>query len=283
MKKAILLSAIYFLLVTPVFAQPSQQPTPSPTQYQLLEPIPQLTKADNKTTDAATYIPGFFKLIIGIAMVLAIVRLIYAGIIKMTSDSWSNRNEANGIIWNAFMGLILTFGAWMIVYTILPNEDGKLTFDLKIPTIEIKPSATTSGGGGRPMTTEELLADSQVRGRLTRAGITAAGPCTQGQGYGCTNLNGLPDAAIEGLINLKSDCRCTIRVSGGTEPGPHQTHGVGEPIVDLSDNSSLTNWLRTKGVILRGPVNLSRGRKANFVYERAGQGNSTGNHWHVVF
>lgn len=272
------------------------------TDYVMLAPVPGLTKPGSEgLTNTATFLPAFFKMVIGLASALAVVMLLYGGIQYMTTDAWNKKDSAKETIKDALVGLLLTLSAYLIIYTINPKM---LSFNLEIPQLEIPRSGLSvgdtdgvgdgetgggtrrTGGTGTPMTPAEIIADTNVRNRLQNAGVSInAGPCTQGQTRGCTNLNGLPEGAIQALITLKDDCDCGVRVTGGTESG-HRTHGVGQPIVDLGDDSTLRSWLSRRGFLVNNGtgavVNLSSGRRANFVFERAGQDNSTGNHWHVV-
>lgn len=285
-----LLSTIYYLLATPVLAQ-------SATEYKLLTPLPNVETAQGtgKAT-ASSYISGLFNLIIGIAGVLAVIKIIFGGIKYMSTDAFMGKNEARDTIQNAIWGLILAISAWLILFTVNPNL---VKFDLKIPVQTIptpptssptpSPTPSPGGGAGRPMTSAEIADHERIKTRLESAGVQINNngqPCTQGQTRGCTNLNGLAEAAIQGLVGLKSDCNCVIQITGGTESG-HQTHGVGRAIVDLSNDSGLRNWMTSKGFLINNGngavVTLSNGRRGVFVFERAGQGNSTGDHWHVVF
>ena len=290
--KVILSSLFVFLLFT-AFA--GDLPAQAATEYELLEPIPQLlTPGQASTTNATVFLVGLFKLAIGLAGVMAVIMIIYGGVVKISIDAVSGQSKATEIISNAIWGLIFAIAAWLILYTINPKLV-EIKFD-----IEPQELATTTIGGpglrpgippptipGVPMTPEQIAADRAVRTELQSKGVLVnAGPCTQGQTHGCTNLNGLPESAIQGLIGLKIDCACTVRVSGGTEAG-HQTHGVGRAIVDLSNEGNLRSWMTTKGFLRGGSniavVTLSNGRRINFVFERAGEGNSTGDHWHVNF
>jgi hypothetical protein len=287
MKKIFLLLTIYCLLfaINPVFAEE----TAKPTDYNLLAPLPgvETTSGSGKTT-AGPYIQGIFTLMIAIAGGLAVLMIIFGGIKYMSTDAFAGKSEARATIEHAIWGLLLAMSAWLILYTVNPNLVGVI--DLQVP---VQPLATSTGPGpgggfGIPMTAEEIAADKIVRDRLNDAGVGInAGPCLNGQGYGCTNLNGLAESAIQGLIVLKKDCGCVITVTGGTEPGPHKTHGIGSPIVDLSDNLNLRSWLTSKKFLITGSAGgvarLSSGRQAIFVFEKAGQGNSTGDHWHVGF
>lgn len=99
------------------------QETAVPTEYTLLAPIP-LQGAGGPTsytTNATTYVSGLFKLVIGIALGLAVLRLIYAGIKYMSTDAFGEKNEARSIIEEAMWGLLLAISAWLILNTINPR------------------------------------------------------------------------------------------------------------------------------------------------------------------
>ena len=129
------------------------------TPYQLLEPLPFVTSNPNCggpgnpcKTDANTYIPGLFRLGLAVASGLAVIRLIWGGFIKLSSDAYSGQNEAKEIIKNALTGLILALGAWIIVATFFPTRDGSIVIDLSVPARPLPPSNNqpnpTPGGGG---------------------------------------------------------------------------------------------------------------------------------------
>ena len=253
--------------------------------YTVLAPLPGIGD-QNQTTTLQDYLPAVFKLSIGIAAVLAFVMITFGGITYATTDSVFKAEKGKKFIEDAIWGLLLVIGAWVILYTINPQI---LKFNLSIQRPSIQSGEATLVPV-RPMTPEQIAADKSVRDRLEGARVVInSGPCTQGQITNCTNLNGLGEGAIQGLMTLKSDCGCNITVTGGTEPGPHKSHGVGQSIVDLRDDPVLSNWLIQKQYMVAGGlkaarVPLSSGRIANFVYEQAGtNGTSTGAHWHVVF
>ncbi len=151
---------------------------PQLTEYKLLEPLPYDGKnTPSQTTNAATFIPGLFRLVLAIASVLAVVRLIFAGIIYMTSDAYNKKNEAKNIINDALWGLGLAMGAWVIVATILGPQ--ALTFNLSLQTTAIKqntnaPGTTPVSPGGASCTGCSLVS---VPHKAPPAGCAAPGPC----------------------------------------------------------------------------------------------------------
>lgn len=253
--------------------------------YTPLAPLPGTTNTDNKT-NLETYIPNAFKLSIAVAAVMAFVMITFGGITYATSDAITGKAQGREFLENAIWGLVLVIGAWIILNTINPKI---LHFDLSIPKPNVATSTDKTLVAGTPMTAEEIAADTTVRSRLAKDGVTVntTTPCTQGQTRGCSNLNGLPEGAIQALISLKKDCKCGgIVITGGTEGG-HASHGPGKGVVDLDPSPGLNSFLGVTSpkdgqVVFK---DLSSGRRVGFHYETAGgnpNGTSTGNHWHTV-
>lgn len=258
-------------------------------EYTVLAPLPGTTKgggncvgADCKA-DLASYIPGLFNLIIGLAAVVAVAYIIYGGFLYITTDAIMGKEEGKKHINNAIYGLIMISVAWLILYTINPRI---LEFKLNIDAITVP-----SGPGGTlgvPMTAEQIAESNAIRTSLSNEGVnTYAGPCTNGQTTGCVNLNGLPAVALDGLAALGRNCPGCLNLSGGTEAG-HETHGIGRPIIDSLPSQGLNQYLDvssptnrqtvTKVIRVQGKPDVT----ATFTYETAG-GGSSGNHWHIVF
>jgi hypothetical protein len=290
----------YSLLLTPISV--SAQTTPStpaaPTQYKLLAPLP-LDGAGGKETNETTamaYIRGLFMLIIGIAGGLAVVMIIYGGITYMSTDAFSGKETAKGIIENAIWGLLLAIGAWIILYTINP---ALVNLDLKIDPVKVSTSTPSGGGGGTggggtlpgyPLTQEQVAQSNAVRSNLELHKppvLTYRGPCVAGQTKGCVNLVDLPQGAVDGLKKLASGCQadkkvnCFVLVTGGTEGG-HKTHGPNRAQVDIDKNMTLNSYIMKKEneLITPNPNCSQLGKQyrvngAIYVDE--------GNHWHICY
>jgi hypothetical protein len=149
------------------------------TEYQLLAPIPLGPSGETEKTTATEFIPGLFRLVIMLATGLAVLMIIWGGIQYMSTDAWSEKNDAKGTIWNAIMGLFLALGSWLIINTINP---GLLNFNLNIERFDIPPNTN--------LTAEEAPAATPVAGscagcglitvphKPAPAGCKAPGPCT---------------------------------------------------------------------------------------------------------
>jgi hypothetical protein len=84
-------------------------------------------------------------------------------------------------------------------------------------------------------------AENRTKIRLGHVDINH-GRCPEGETKGCTNVGGLKDVAIKGVIGIKKDCpSCTVMITGGSEGG-HKTHSDGRH-VDLRPTSSLNKHM----------------------------------------
>lgn len=264
------------------------------TQYKLLEPIP---LDDNSTlsfeTNAGTYIQGLFRLALALASVLAVIMIIYGGVLYMSTDAYSGKSDGKKIIQEAFWGLALTMGAWIIVATIIGPEALKLELTLPAPPTASSTSSTSSAGtgtGGKPgyvMTPEQIIEDNNIRTQLKPVTVNNSA-CTTGGTQGCTNVVGLPQKAIDNVRKLAADCAtanssCSITISGGTEGG-HSDHGIGLPVYDLRPSTELNNYLAKTNSAAANPQNGTRVvlNGASYTYEIKGaNGRANADHWHV--
>ncbi|KND47986.1 MAG: hypothetical protein AB201_00065 [Parcubacteria bacterium C7867-006] len=261
--------------------------------YTVLTPLPGTVSSctgNNCTTNIDTYLPGMFNLMVGVAAGLAFIMITLGGITYATSDALSGKSQGREWVTNAIVGLLLVIGAYVILYTINPKI---LEFKIDITEPIITPAQIVTAGV--PMTAEQIAESNAIKAELEAAGVTVnAGPCTNGQTSGCTNLNGLPRTAIDGLKTMLSLCKknvsgaCLVKITGGTEPGAHATHGVNKAIVDLRPDVNLNKFILGNS---NSPVDKTNkevslgGYRYAFTYETKGgnpNGSSTGDHWHVV-
>ncbi len=104
----------------------------------------------------------------------------------------------------------------------------------------------------------------------------------------CTNVGGIHPKTMDMLLKLKSECNCSLIVTGGTEPGhsDKSNHGVGKEAVDLSYTPKLEEFLKTKTVLSTSDRCNIKYRYAEFIFwaEFAGcSAKNTGDHFHVSF
>src|SRR5574343_1172957 len=98
--KTLIITFLFLFLVSPVFAL---------DDYVVLTKLPGTTDAKGVAT-FQTYLPGAFKLAVGISAVLAFVMITYGGILYTTSDAIQGKSSGKEYITNAIYGLILVIG-----------------------------------------------------------------------------------------------------------------------------------------------------------------------------
>ncbi len=149
------MNKVFLLIVPLLFLVPLVGSAENLTEYTLLETLPGVQSSEGKAT-ANTYIAGLFQLLISLAIAFAVMRLIYAGFVYMSTDAYSGKNEAKNIITETFWGLGFVLGAWLIVALILPSgpdcPKGTFCFDISLPTEKLpedtnKPDNTNPGTG----------------------------------------------------------------------------------------------------------------------------------------
>ncbi len=207
----------YFLLPTTILAQapnpPDTNTRPELTEYELLEPLPGVTKRGSDTkTDANSYIAGMFRLMISIAGVFAVLRIIYAGILMMSSDSISKKTEGHGIIQETLWGLALALSAWIIVAVVVPSggpncQSGSFCFNLSLSAIDIKSNSNTPPGGSGGVGSPGPLTEEEVAQQLRNGGIRVAPGI---------RLAGLRQKTIDELISLRNNCNCVVYLTSAT-------------------------------------------------------------------
>jgi hypothetical protein len=74
-----------------------------------------------QTVPLSAYLGLVFDFGIAIAVVLALVMIIWGGIMLMTTDSWEGKSEGKAKIQNALWGLGLALISWLLLYTINPD------------------------------------------------------------------------------------------------------------------------------------------------------------------
>lgn len=272
----ILTAAILFFFLLPVFVAATGE-------YTVLAPLPGIGDDSGGKTTLTEYLTAIFNLTISVSVVLAFVMITFGGIVYATSDALSGKSKGREWVQNAIVGLLIVIGAWVILNTINPQI---LDFKLLIPGAKMENSGaggvTGEGGGVTPgyvMTEEQIARDAFVRMGLAPLKVNWPNPCTDGQTLGCTNLNDLPSGTINSLKSLRVVCDCEMVITGGTEGG-HREHGPGKAVVDLRDNPKLSDWIE-KNMSHDGFVRWEGG-SGKFTFEGAGEGRSTGAHWHVV-
>jgi hypothetical protein len=302
---------IYVQLTPPNIQSPATntQPTtrlPELGQENILNSIvPPSTFDNGQSRGLSGILNQLFYAGLIIAVVLAIVMIIRGGIEYMTIDAASNKESAKNRIKAAIGGLVLCFSTILILNTINP---GLTKLELRFPKLENLETVTIKEGvvleEGNPLVNiptqvnentststpiEQVLpsgkTEKELRDYLAQYGIYVNKPACQPGQTSCTNLAGIKESAITGVVNLKNASGAAkITITGGTEPG-HKTHGIGKPILDLriGEDSRRDTYIRTQAVSTErtslGPIYIhSNGNR--FLDENPSNGTR---HWHVVF
>ncbi|MEK7193191.1 MAG: pilin [Patescibacteria group bacterium] len=172
---------------------------------------------------------------------------------------------------SAIVGLVLALGAFVIVNTFITflgisigGAGGWASFQCTVLELPPPPAPIVPPGGITPPPGVSLgtgwsgavippgtLDDATARNQLRAAGIEVTSSngsnsnCTSAGQTNCTSLSGLPQLAVDNLIALKSDCKCALTVTAGTEAG-HATHGMGKSIVDVRADNKVTSYLQNE-------------------------------------
>jgi len=114
-------------------------------EYNLLAPLKDANKPSSlqKVSGLTQYAQYVFRLVVGMAGLIAVVVLIIGGLEYVSSGISGNeaaRTSAHKRIWDAIMGLVLALSAFLILETINPEL---VTFKFKIERIKSTSTATT--------------------------------------------------------------------------------------------------------------------------------------------
>ena len=178
-----------------------------------------------------------FSFIIGAAF----YRLLLAGGIRMRASE-ADQRKSNEMIKRVTLGLFGVFSLFLLLFTV---NRGLLTGDVSLEGLSVRGTTMTQNipatipSSGNKAYADRVKSHNAVVARLAPSGIhTNRGdaPCTEAQFSekkpACTSLAYLPEETIQLLLSINSACKCTLVITGGTEPG-HQTHGEGRRAVDL--------------------------------------------------
>lgn len=227
------------------------------------------------------FLNWLFPALLSIAAILAFIMIILAGFKWiMAAGNTTAIGEAKNMITQAVIGLILAFMSYLILHTINPAlVGGGLPGPISDPAAA---PGTAPGGPGTGTAPSGTLTEEEARSQLEEAGIqiTSTGNCNDPQNSSCTSLEGIPASTVDDLIFIKQNCGCSVTITGGTEVG-HQTHGPGLPVVDLSFNDPLANYLRNNTSFLGINSICTASQDAEYRYNC--NYNEPKRHLHVAF
>lgn len=251
--------------------------------YTLLQPLP---GKGTEVSGLSDYLSWLFKFALAAAAFLAVLQIVIGGIqIIAGGASETARSNAKKRIQDAIWGLLLAFGAVLVLETISPGQFTNLNLAITPVIIE---APTPPGPPGVDWVTK-LADDAKTREYLKSYYIFPnKGPCPNSyNNTNCTMLSELPQNAVDGVIKIKQDSKAAITITGGTEIGIHKEHGPNKPVLDLNFNNDLLFYMHDK-------VGLSSGQKmelntrytstdGKFTVIKENNASGSGQHFHVVF
>lgn len=189
---------LFAFVILAAFIVPAIVSAVNANDYNLLSPLPYVTREGTaSTTSPGEYIKGIIKLAIGIAGVLAVLKIVIAGFQYITTENFSGKSNAKESIRNALVGLFLAISAYTILATINPalvnftltvdevgtrtglSDSGVCSVNEKgecvSPTSSTTPP-TISCGGCVPMPDQSVIPHKEPM--PAGAGCAAPGPCT---------------------------------------------------------------------------------------------------------
>jgi hypothetical protein len=150
-------------------------------QYKTLVNIPGFGTKNAANQNVVTICPNSlgdylqvgFNYFIGIAIALAVIMIIYGGVLYATTDAVSGKSSGKKVIQDAAYGLALALGSWLILYTINPDF---LKFQLDIGRLDLQAGsvggqgaiAALQGGNSAPNQGGDLVVDGTSREIATR-------------------------------------------------------------------------------------------------------------------
>lgn len=172
--------------------------------YTPLVPLPGVS--DKSTgVNLGNYLSNMYKLLIAVAIILAIVMISWAGIEYMGTDSVFGKTDAKGRIQNALGGVVLALTSWLILYTINPNL-------VKFNFLNNKPSGVLPV---KDMSTTTPIVFSAKGGTV------------------------LPNGDISYVFNIKNETVNTlINFTGGKQPYTFNVVGLPQKVGYFSKNNN---------------------------------------------
>jgi hypothetical protein len=239
--------------------------------YELLEPLPE-GQGEIVETGLTDYLSWLFKFALAAAAFLAVLQIVIGGLqIISGGASETARSNAKKRIQDALWGLLLAFGAVLILETISPGQFTNLSLSITPVTIEA-PAPTPT-----PTPTIGTLSDYQAKSQLNAAMV----------GYKSNvSFEGIRQATIDEAKALSFDLQkkgigtSYEQITSGTE-GSHAegtySHANGYKI-DLRMNDQLTNFIKNNytyiGVRSDGTIQYMSSSGAIYAKE--------GDHWDVL-
>ena len=217
-----------------------------------------------------------YMLLIALAVGGAFVQFVrIGGRMMMLEPSESNISATKKMTKNATLGLLGILCMFLFLFTI--NKD-LVTGNVGLAGLRVKGGSTTPATQEPKVEAISNTGNYAARLASHKAAVAMLSPsgihtnyqdaaCTEAQlnqksGIpSCSSLAFMKQETIQMLLKLHDACKCTIIITGGTEPG-HITHGEGKRAVDLrlggprgdvNNNDQLYAFLRSAATNKYGP------------------------------
>ena len=112
--KAFLIVIALLILFSPFLVNAAIEYTP-------LAPLTTPSGSELKPTNINQYLAYMFQFLVAFAGVLAVVRIVWGGIIYMSTEAIAGKGDAKETIKSALWGLLLAISAYLILSTINPE------------------------------------------------------------------------------------------------------------------------------------------------------------------
>src|SRR3989344_2282693 len=197
--------------------------------------LPGITSAE--TTNPGGWVSALYQFSLMAAGMLAFGMIVYAGLrYTFAAGNPSTQSDARDQILQALLGLLLLFGAFIVLTTINPN----LT-NLTLPglgKIEGQEGTYLPGGGSD-------ITDKYARDYLKdNGGITVNSPEPK------TSLKGIRQFTLGEAVSVKKNSGCATEVTAGTEKDNHITKDPKSHVngykIDINRSGCLDNHITTK-------------------------------------
>lgn len=256
--------------------------------------IPDIAAPQNSNSpqSVTNWINNFYQFALIGGVFLAVGVITWAGFrYALAAGNPSTQSDARDQILQALLGLILLFGAFLILYAVNP---GLVNLELEGLNNVYVPGGNNGGGGiGTGSSTYTGgggefggggaggnwggLTDAQVRQIFGQNNIGIK------SGAGAAVVDGLQQSIVNAVVDLKRNCNCNITITEGTGNHPQDnpaatythTHGYKVDIrLDASLDSYITNNFTYVGVRSDGAAQYLAPNGAVYAREH--------NHWDVV-
>ncbi len=160
------------------------------------------------SSNLGVFLSSIFNWTIAIAVVLALIFIIWGGIEYMTTDSWSGKEDGRTKIWDALLGLGLALISWLILYTINPKLvtfSGNTLLGLSSQNTNLGDTSTNPGNINFGSNTNNNAGGGNSSGGSLTTGNTSVGGSGTGIGSNSDGSNPCPTCIdVTGLFTLKN-------------------------------------------------------------------------------